>query len=101
MQTWTTLVQKWLPKKYPAAFNRIALHVTASNFEYYEVLEYKEFRELIPDILEETIGYSELCPTVLKMHWDILVPPKGREDQTRVIVKELRHLQEEFEKNKS
>ena len=66
-----------IPKKYPAACNRIALHVTASNFEYYEVLEYKEFRVLIPDILEETIGYIELCSTVLKMHRDICCHLKG------------------------
>ena len=63
------LFKSYILKKYPAAFDRIALHVTASNFEYYEVLEYKEFRGRVPDILEETISYKELCPTALKMHW--------------------------------
>ena len=69
-------------------------------FEYYEALEYEEWREMLSDILEETIGYREMCQALLKMHEDILVPLKEREDQARVIVKELKHLQEEFERKK-
>ena len=55
---------------------------------------------MLSDILEETIGYREMCQALLKMHEDILVPLKEREDQARVIVKELKHLQEEFERKK-
>ena len=69
-------------------------------FEYYEALEYEEWREMLSDILEETIGYREMCQALLKMHEDILVPLKEREDQARVIVKEFKHLQQEFEKKK-
>lgn len=69
-------------------------------FEYYEALEYEEWREMLPEILEETIGYREMCQVLLKIHEDILVPLKEREDQARVIVKELKHLQEEFERKK-
>ena len=69
-------------------------------FEYYEALEYEEWREMLSDILEETISYREMCQALLKMHEDILVPLKEREDQARVIVKELKHLQEEFERKK-
>lgn len=69
-------------------------------FEYYEALEYEEWREMLSDILEETIGYREMCQALLKMHEDILVPLKEREDQARLIVEELKHLQEEFERKK-
>lgn len=69
-------------------------------FEYYEALEYEEWREMLSDILEETVGYKEMCQALLQMHEDILVPLKQREDQAGVILKELKHLQEEFERKK-
>ena len=69
-------------------------------FEYYEALEYEEWRGMLSDILEETTGHRELCQTLLKMHEDILVPLKERQDQALVIIEELKHLQEEFKKKK-
>ena len=41
-------------------------------FEHYEALEYEEWREMLSDILEETIGYRKMCQALLKMHEDIL-----------------------------
>ena len=55
---------------------------------------------MLSDILEETIGYRELCQALLQMHEDILVPLKEREDQARSIIKELKHLQREFERKR-
>ena len=52
-------------------------------FECYEALEYEEWLYMLSDILEETIGYRELCQALLQMHEDILVPLKEREDQAR------------------
>ena len=69
-------------------------------FEYYEALEYEEWHEMLSDILKETVGYREMCQALLKMHEDILVPLKEREDQARVIVEEFKHLQGEFERKK-
>ena len=69
-------------------------------FEYYEALEYEEWREMLSDILEETIGYRELCQALLKMHEDILVSFKEKEDHARVIIQELKHLQMYYEKGK-
>ena len=69
-------------------------------FEYYEALEYEEWREMLSEILEETVGYKEMCQALLQMLEDILVPLKEREDQARVILKELKHLQEDFERKK-
>ena len=84
-------------------------HLTLSNklvssiseyFEYYEALEYEEWVKMLSDILEETIGYRELCQALLKMHEDILVSFKKREDHARVIIQELNHLQMYYEKEK-
>ena len=69
-------------------------------FEYYEALEYEEWRGMLSDILEETTGHRELCQTLLQMHEDILVPLKERQDQALVIIEELKHLQEEFKRKK-
>ena len=69
-------------------------------FEYYEALEYEEWRGMLSGILEETTGHRELCQTLLKMHEDILVPLKERQDQALVIIEELKHLQEEFKRKK-
>ena len=69
-------------------------------FECYEALEYEEWLYMLSDILEETIGYRELCQALLQMHEDILVPLKEREDQARSIIKELKHLQREFERKR-
>ena len=51
---------------------------------------------MLPDILQETMGYKELCGTVLQMHEDILVPLKKRKDEALLLVTEFK----EYEKNK-
>ena len=70
-------------------------------FGYYEALSYEEWREMLPDILEETTTYKEFAKTVLEMHEDILVPLKRREDEAKIIMTEFKDLQEEFEKQKA
>ena len=69
-------------------------------FEYYVTLSFDDWCEMLPDILEETTGYKQLAETVVKMHEDILVPLKKREDEAKVCVSEFKGLQEEFEKKK-
>lgn len=69
-------------------------------FEYYEALTFDEWRDMLSDILEETVGYRELCETLVKMHEDILVPLKKRKDEAVLVVRELKDLKEEFEKKK-
>lgn len=66
-------------------------------FEYYDALSYEEWCEMLPDILQETTGYKELCGTVLQMHEDILVPLKKRKDEALLLVTEFEDLQEEYE----
>jgi len=69
-------------------------------FEYYEALEFEEWCEMIKDILEETIGYRQLCETLLKMHEEILVPLKKRQDEAKIVITEFKGLQEEYEEKK-
>ncbi len=69
-------------------------------FEYYEALDYNEWREMLSDILQETVGYRELCETLVKMHEDILVPLKKRKDEAMMVATELKDLKEVFEKKK-
>ena len=69
-------------------------------FEYYEALTYDEWREMLKDILEETVGYRQLCETLLKMHEDILVPLKKRQDEAQLVITEFQKLQGKFVKKK-
>lgn len=69
-------------------------------FEYYEALTFDEWRDMLSDILQETVGYRELCEMLVKMHEDILVPLKKRKDEAALIVSELKGLKEEFEEKK-
>ena len=69
-------------------------------FEYYDALNYEEWCEMLPDILQETTGYKELCETVLQIHSDILVPLKKRGDDALLLVTKFKGLKEEYEENK-
>ena len=67
-------------------------------FDYYDTLSFDEWVESLQDIIEETKTYKELAQTVVKMHEDIIVPLKKREDEANIIVKEFTNLKEEFER---
>ena len=67
-------------------------------FEYYETLEYEDWVEMIEDILQESIGYRELCEAVVKLHEDILVPLKKRKDDANILVTD--DLTEEYERQR-
>ena len=66
-------------------------------FDFYEALNFQEWCEKLSSIHEETVGYKQLCEALLKMHTDILVPLKKRQDQARVVIAECKDLQEKFE----
>ena len=69
-------------------------------FEYYDALNYEDWCENLPDILQETTGYTEVCETVLKMHEEILVPLKNRGNEALLLVTKFKDLQMEYEKEK-
>ena len=55
---------------------------------------------MLPDILEETTSHKELAQTVVKMHEDLIVPLKKREDEAKIIMTEFKSLQAKYEKEK-
>lgn len=69
-------------------------------FEYYEALDYDEWCAMLPDILKDTVGYKELCNTILKMHEEILVPLKRRQDDAKILITEFKDLSEEYERQR-
>ena len=69
-------------------------------FEYYVALDYNEWCEMLPEILEKTTGYKQLCANLLKMHEDILVPLVRRGDDAIILVTEFKDLKEKYEEEK-
>ena len=67
-------------------------------FEYYEVLDFEEWCDMIADILEETTGYRQLCEALLKMHEDIMVPLKKRRDSAKIMINEFKDLTETYQR---
>ena len=69
-------------------------------FEYYEGLEFEEWCEMLSDILQETIGFRQMAEALVKMHENLLVPLKKRQDEANVVLREFKDLQQEFERKK-
>ena len=69
-------------------------------FEYYDALEFEEWCEMLSDILQETAAYKQLADALVKIHEDILVPLKKRQDEAKIILREFKDLQQEFERQK-
>lgn len=69
-------------------------------FEYYEALEFEEWKDMLSDILKETVGYRQLSEALVEMHESILVSLKKRQDEAKIILQEFKGLQQEFEKKK-
>eukprot|EP00112_Aurelia_sp_Birch-Aquarium-sp1_P011486 Seg2415.1 transcript_id=Seg2415.1/GoldUCD/mRNA.D3Y31 product="hypothetical protein" protein_id=Seg2415.1/GoldUCD/D3Y31 len=61
-------------------------------FEYYIALDKDEWWESIDDIIEEATKHHEACKVLVKLHEQILVPLKKREDEAKVLVKEMKDL---------
>ncbi|XP_028407415.1 uncharacterized protein LOC114530033 [Dendronephthya gigantea] len=66
-------------------------------FDNYEALSCEEWREMLPDILEETKERKALAQTVLDMYQDIMVPFMKRQDEAIIVMKEFQRLQSENE----
>lgn len=70
-------------------------------FEYYIELDYDDWADSLGDIVEEVKGYRQCCKEVVKMHEEIMTPLQKREDDAKVLVKELRDLSAEYERKKA
>ena len=69
-------------------------------FDYYETLEYKQWRQLIPDILEKARGYRQLSEKIRQKYEESLVRLKARQGKARQIQAEMTDLKEDYEKRK-
>ena len=70
-----------MPQRYPSAFYNVCVIVTLSDyFDYYETLEYQQWRRLVPSILKKASGYRELSEKIRQKYEESLVPLKARQD---------------------
>ncbi|PIK35682.1 hypothetical protein BSL78_27491 [Apostichopus japonicus] len=59
-------------------------------FEYYEGLELDEWKECLPYILEEVTGYQKRCTEIVRMHEEMMVPLKQRQDEAKKLISKLK-----------
>ena len=69
-------------------------------FEYYIELDYDDWCANLEDIIEDVRSYKDCCTEVVKLHEDVMVPLKQKEDQAKVLVAEFQNLAVEYEKQK-
>ena len=67
-------------------------------FEYYECLEFDEWEDSVEDIIEEVSAFKEACDVLVKIHEDMMVTLKQREDKAKTLSKKFKTLDEEYEK---
>lgn len=69
-------------------------------FEYYLVLSFDQWCENLDDIVITTTEHQQVAELVVKLHKDILVTLKQREDKAKTILAEMTELTAEYEKKK-
>ena len=76
--------------------------VTSVNnfFDWYEGLEFQQWRNKIPWIVQKTVGYRQLSEMFLQRYEATLAPLKKRQDQARLLVTELEDLERSYERKK-
>lgn len=68
-------------------------------FELYVALDIDEWWECLDDVIEEATKYHESCQILIKLHEDILVPLKKREDEAKILYKQMEKLTEVFKRD--
>ena len=69
-------------------------------FDWYEGLEFQQWCNKIPWILQETVGYRQLSEMLLQRYEATLVPLKKRRDNAWLLVTELEDLERSYERKK-
>jgi hypothetical protein len=67
-------------------------------FSYYEALKFDDWKECVPDILEEVESYREACQALAKVHDSFLVTLKKREDKAKELCGKFVNLQAQYDK---
>lgn len=69
-------------------------------FDWYEGLEFQQWCNKIPWILQKTVDYRQLSEMLLQKYEAILTPLKKRQDHARLLVTELEDLERSYERKK-
>ena len=69
-------------------------------FDYYETLEYKQWRGLISSVLKKVKSYRELSEKVRQKYEESLVLLKARQDKARQIREEMTDPKEDYKKRR-
>ncbi|PIK35681.1 hypothetical protein BSL78_27490 [Apostichopus japonicus] len=67
-------------------------------FENYEGLELEEWEECLPDIIKEVTVFQNCCTEVVRMHEEMMISLKQRQDEAKVLLSELKDLNMGLEK---
>ena len=69
-------------------------------FEYYIDLEYNDWASNLEDIIEDVKSYKDCCTEIVKLHEDVMVPLKKREDEAKILATEFKDLSAQFARQK-
>jgi hypothetical protein len=79
--------------------NETCLMKLQEYFSYYECLKFDEWKECIPDILEEVAAYSGACIALVKIHESYVTTLKKREDEAKQLCAQFQNLQDQYNKD--
>jgi hypothetical protein len=78
--------------------NETCLMKLQEYFSYYECLKFDEWKECVPDILEEVAAYKEACNALVKVHDTFCVTLKKRQDKAKELCAQFGNLQAQYNK---
>ncbi|RHZ49426.1 hypothetical protein Glove_521g22 [Diversispora epigaea] len=69
--------------------------------ENYRTFTFDEFKEYLPDLVDESNKNAEICLYTLELHKAILIDFKKKQDKVNTVLKQMSLEAEEFEKRKN
>jgi len=81
--------------------NETCLMKLQEYFSYYECLKFDEWKECVPDILEEVEDYREVCQALVEVHGTFLVILKKRQSEATELCCKFKNLQVKYDKEVS
>ena len=70
-------------------------------FEYYIALDYNDWASNLEDIIEDVKSYKDCCTEIVKLHEDVMIPLKKREDEAKILASEFQDLSALYAKQKA
>ena len=69
-------------------------------FEYYTELDFNDWSSNLDDIIDDVKSYKDCCTEIVKLHEDVMVPLKKREDEAKILATEFQDLSAQYAKQK-